>query len=270
MRYRFAMRSFLALCIVLLTGPAHAAASAWQEVAPETRMRLVSSDRLEDGHLLAGVELDMPAGFKTYWRVPGETGIPTQIEDTGSQGFSDPQVLWPQPTIDQTESYLDFVYYGPTVLPLRLAAETGTGTISLSVTMGVCSDICVPVQAQFELPVDTARPDAGQDLRLQQALANVPIAPEDDGIVGEVVLASDGLHVPLLSTEIDSTSVIVAAADPQLLFGAPQKSPDTGLVVLPLLGGDEQSVVGQTVDISFQTPAGPYVVQRVVASPGST
>lgn len=264
------MRPIAIFAALVFASPAVAASTDWQDVAPETRIRLISSDRLEAGQILAGIEVDMPPGFKTYWRVPGETGIPTQVEDIGSRGLSDPQLLWPHPTIDEVEGYLDFVYFGPTVLPLRLTSDGGAGELALRVTMGICSDICVPVQATFSLPVDPARPDPGQDLRLRQALADVPVQPPDDAIIGEALYGSQGLSVPLLSTEIDAATVIIAADDPHLLFGAPQKSPDSPAVFFSLLGGDGQSVLGQSIDITFMTPTGPYVVRRVVGSAGST
>ncbi len=263
------MRIFLALfALTLLTSAATAAATQWQEVAPETRMRLVSSDRLEDGKVLVGVEVDMPADYKTYWRIPGETGVPTSIEGLGSVGFAEPTIFWPHPLVHQTEGYLDFVYLGPTVLPMQV--EGTGGELALRVTMGICSDICVPVQASFRLPIDPARPDAGQALRLRQAMASVPISPPDDSMIGPVELTGDQLQVPLLAAGIDPQTVIAAGSGADLLFGAPQKSPDNNLVILPLLGGDGQSLVGQTIQISFMTPAGPFVVERVIAAGGST
>jgi len=264
-----AMRITSALIILtLLTSAATAAATDWQEVAPETRMRLVSSDRLEAGAILVGIEVDMPAGHKTYWRIPGETGVPTSIQDLGSAGFGAPTILWPHPQVHQTEGYLDFVYSGPTVLPMQV--EGTGGELALRVTMGICSDICVPVQASFRLSVDPARPDAGQALRLRQAMANVPVTPPDDTMIGSVTLAGEQLLVPLGTPDIDPHTVIAAGAGSDLLFGAPQKSPDNNLVILPLLGGNGQSLVGQTIQISFMTPAGPFVVERVVSAGGST
>ena len=93
------------------------------------------------------------------------------------------------------------------------------------------------MQASFSLVIDPTKSDAGQGLRLAQALSNVPL-PGDEAAVGEVTATPEGLTVTLNTTDIDPASVIAAAADPTLLFGAPQKSPDKSLVVLPLLGGD--------------------------------
>lgn len=263
---------FLAALLLALPTPALAGATDWQEVAPGARLRLISSDEVTaGGNVLIGIEIDMLPDMNTYWRIPGETGIPAAFDFSRSQGVGDHRVLWPHPDIDQSTGYLDFVYHGPTVLPLELAATGEPMVVDLDLILGICSDICVPAQVAFSLPVHFAQPDRGQGLRLDQAVADVPIPAEDDGVVGAVTLGPDGLSVPLNSADIDPASVIAAAVDPAVLFGAPQKSPDNDLVILPLLGGGEgQSLVGQLIEISFMTPAGPYVVERTIEAAGST
>lgn len=271
-RLSLCMRFFAPLLAVLCSTPVFAAATDWQQVAPDTMIRLISSDQLTaDGKLLAGIEIDMPQSYKTYWRVPGESGIPTMVEFTGSTGLGAHRILWPLPVIDQSQGFLDFVYHGPTLLPLELSPEGGALDLELQVVMGVCSDICVPVRATFSLPVDLAKPDAGQGLRLTQALADVPLPAPDNAVVGEVTESPAGLVVPLLDTGIDPASIVAAVDDPEVLIGAPQKSPDSGIIVLPVLGGDgQQSLVGQSIEISYMTPAGPYMVVRKIAAGGST
>ncbi len=270
LRYRNNMRLLALICALAAASPVLAAATDWQDVAPETRVRLISADQPDaNGKILAGLEIDMPPSFKTYWRVPGETGIPITLDLTGSTGIAAHQMLWPYPKIDLSQGFVDFVYYGPTVLPLELTADGQPIDLKLSAIMGICSDICVPVQASFRLMIDPTKPDAGQGVRLAQALANVPL-PGDEAAVGEVFATPEGLAVALNSTEIDPASVIAAGpGDSALLFGAPQKSPDKSLVLLPLLGGDETQVVGQTIEITYMTPSGPYVVVRKIAA-GST
>lgn len=267
------MRILALLTILALAAtPVLAAATDWQEVAPDTRVRVISSDvRDADGTTLAGLEIDMPATTKTYWRIPGETGIPTTLDLAASRGVTGHDILWPYPLIDTQAGYVDFVYYGPTVLPVRLTLSGDAAVLDVSVLMGICSDICLPAQAKFTLPLDFARPDTGQGLRLQQALTNVPLPAEDDDAVGAVTLLGETLSVALGSAEIDPASIIVAGADDGLLFGAPKKSPDSGLIELPLLGGSgENGLVGQSVQITFMTPMGPYEVTRQVQSAEST
>lgn len=272
MVYRLCMRCLATILAVLLATPAFAAATAWQEVGPDARARLISSDFVTaDGSTLVALEIDMPGNTKTYWRVPGETGIPTTFDFSASTGIGVAEVLWPYPTIDTATGYLDFAYFGPTVLPAKLSITGDAPVVDLSVTMGICSDICIPTQVRFTLPLDLAMPDMGQGLRIDQAVANVPLPADDDTVVGDATLDAVGLWIDLVSADIDPASIIAATGDPSVLFGAPQKSRDNGLVMLPLLGGGEQqTLVGQLVEINFMTPGGPYVVVREIVAAGST
>jgi DsbC/DsbD-like thiol-disulfide interchange protein len=272
MVYRRPMRSLLLFLAALLATPAFAAATDWQEVGPGARARLISSDfATPDGSTLVAVEIDMPSNTKTYWRVPGETGIPTTFDFSASTGIGITEILWPFPTIDTASGYLDFAYYGPTVLPARLSLTGDQPVVDLSVTMGICSDICIPTQVRFTLPLNLAKPDMGQGLRIDQAVANVPLPAADDNVIGTATLYETGLWIDLAAADIDPASIIAATEDAGVLFGAPQKSRDSGLVMLPLLGGGEQqSLVGQPVQINFMTPGGPYLVVREILAPEST
>lgn len=261
--------TFVLLSTIAAT-PASAAATAWQELEPGTRVRLIASDLLRpDGTTMIGLELDMPASTKTYWRVPGESGIPAEFELFGSVGVAAHRVLWPYPKIEAFGGFTDFVYYGPTVLPLELVVDGDAPLLRVAVTLGVCSDICMPVVANFELPLDFATPDRGQDLRIAQAVALAPIAWDDaHQPVGDVHFdaAAASLVVALGSPEVDPLSLIADTGPTGPLFGAPQKSPDGTLVRLPLLGDEgEGGIVGRTVRLTFMTPMGPFEVARRVA-----
>lgn len=265
------MRFLLSLFLCLSAFPAFAAASDWQELAPGARARLISADEVSaEGSILVGLEIEMLPGLKTYWRVPGETGIPTTFDFSRSGGIGDFRVLWPYPTIDQSTGYLDYVYRGPTVLPIELTATGAPMDLDLNVVMGICSDICVPVQARFALPIRPAKADAGQSIRLRQAVAEVPVAPGTDTGIGMVMLGDTGLLVAIEDPGIDPATLIVATGDPAILFGAPQKSPDNGGVIVPVLTGGGPSLAGQMVEISYMTPEGPFVVDREIMSAEST
>ncbi len=265
------MRVLVVLVSLLAASPAFAAATDWQELAPGAKARLISSDATNaDGKVRIGLEIDMPDSLKTYWRIPGETGIPTTFDFSRSQGIGDHSILWPYPVIEEMPDYTDFVYRGPTVIPIELNASGVPLTVNLDLILGICSDICVPAQASFSLPVSLAKADPGQGLRIEQAIAKTPLPAPDDAVIGPVVLDGEALAVTIHSSDIDPASVIAATADPGVLFGAPQKSPDNGIVILPLLGGGEQTLVGQPIEITYMTPSGPYWVEREIAAAGST
>jgi DsbC/DsbD-like thiol-disulfide interchange protein len=264
------MRMFVLIAAFLgSVVPVAAAATAWQEVEPGTRIRLITSGELSAaGTTMVGIELDMPANTKTYWRVPGETGIPASLDLSGSSGVAAHRVLWPYPEIDAAAGFTDFVYYGPTVLPIELTVTTESPLLQADMVLGICSDICIPVQVTFDWPLDFTAPDSGQSLRLRQALALAPIAWEDDQpALGEVTFdrAAGALVVPLGHPDVDPLSVIADAGADGPLFGAPQKSPDGRLIRLPLLGDEgDAGLGGRAIQFTFMTRMGPFEITRHV------
>lgn len=260
---------FLAALLVLLATPAFAGETSWQEVAPGVKLRLISTGQIKaDGTTLVGLEIDMPETSKTYWRVPGETGLPTELDFAGSLGVVGHQVLWPYPTRVENKDYTDYVYFGPTVLPIELATEPGALQAELAVILGVCSDICVPAQALFSLPLAEAQPDRANGLRIRQALAMAPIRWDGDPQpIGNVEYdASAGmLAVRVGDPDVDPASLIAATASGEPLFGTPQKSPEPHLVLIPVLGkSDEIDLASQDVQLTFMTGMGAFEVTRPV------
>ncbi len=259
------------VALILLTlsaGPALAGATDWQEVAPGVKLRLISSDRIEGGVTLAGLEIDMPATTNTYWRIPGETGIPTEFDFSASTGVSGPQVHWPYPQIDRSRGYLDYAYYGPVVLPFEIEAEETEAILDVSVVLGICDEICIPATARPTLPLGFAAPDAAQSLRLDQAMSQTPFLWDKPGEPFATVEAGlDGsLHVYGADPSIDPQSVIADVGDPAILFETPQKSPDRDLWTLKPLGvAAKKGLEGSSVQLTFLTPDGPYAVTRDVA-----
>lgn len=256
--------------LLLTAGAAVSAETEWQTVAPDVRVRLIASEQLQaDRTTMAAIEIDMPASTKTYWRVPGETGIPTEVDLGGSVGVAAEELVWPYPVLDTTGGYTDFVYYGPTVLPIELTVAGDRPVLEASVLMGICSDICVPAQASFTLPLDFSSPDRGHGLRIRQAMAQVPMRwPDAHGPVGDVTFdsARQSLVVPVDGTELEPLSLIAQADEAGLLFGAPQKSQDGKLVLLPLLGGSgAEGLVGRSIQLTFMTPTGPFELSRRVS-----
>ena len=257
------------IAVTLLGTPAFAGATLWQEIAPGVKLRLITSDKFVDGHSLGGIEIEMPETTNTYWRIPGETGIPTEFAFTASNGIADPTVHWPFPEIDRSRGYMDYAYYGNVVLPFEFAAGEGTGAVlDVNVTLGVCSDICVPATAKLTLPLTFTAPDSAQSIRLDQAMAQTPILWDQPGRpFGSVEAGLDGsLHLLSPDASIEPASIIADVGDPSILFESPQKSPDGALWTLkPLGGAATKGLEGSSVQLTFTTPMGPYAVTRTVA-----
>lgn len=271
--YALGMRLFLIAILFLVSpAPALAAATPWQDVAPGVRLRLISSDVLRpDGTTLVGIELDVPENDKTYWRLPGESGIPTEFDIAGSSGVRRAAIHWPYPRPELSNGYLDYVYHGQTVLPIELKTDAADPLLQAQVTMGVCSDVCVPVRASFSLPLSFASPDPGQSLRLQQAEALVPIPWNRSGAAFNGLAydrATRTLRIGLSDPAVDPASVIVNTADPTIVFNAPQKSPDGRSIFMAMRGPDPGADwVEKPVQLTFMTASGSFEVSERVLVP---
>jgi DsbC/DsbD-like thiol-disulfide interchange protein len=265
--------TFLA-SLAMLASPVAAGETAWQEVAPGVKLRLISTGQIKaDGTALIGLEIDMPETSKTYWRVPGDTGLLTELDFAGSSGVLGHEVLWPYPTRHETEDYLDYAYFGPTVLPVQLSVAPGAAHVELSAVLGVCSDICVPAQAQFSLDLQETQPDRPNGLRIRQAVAMTPMAWQGDTQpIGGVALWRDAgmLAVHVDDPELDPASLIATTDSGEPLFGTPQKSPEPNLVLIPILGrADEMDLENQEVRLTFLTGMGAFEVERTIAVPAT-
>lgn len=260
----------LSFALSVLVLPAIAGETPWQEVAPGVKIRLISTGQIKpSGHTLMGIEIDMPADTKTYWRVPGESGLPTELDFGATDGVLGHEILWPYPTLDMTGGYLDYVYFGPTVLPIDVALAPGATQVDLSAILGICSDICVPAQARFSMALDDGSPDRANGLRLRQALAMSPIDWDDYAKpIGDVVFdaRTNMLEIPISDPALDPGSLIAATASGEPLFGAPQKSPEPNLVLIPVLGEADHTDLGdQRVELTFMTDMGAFEIERSVA-----
>lgn len=264
------MRLFiLASSLALAALPALAAETPWVQAAPDVRLRLISTGKIApDKTALIGLEIDMPQTIKTYWRVPGDTGFPAVLDFSGSRGVVAQEILWPYPTREQTPDYLDHVYFGPVVLPLELKLDSTAPHIELDAILGICSEICVPARLAFSFDPLEDGPDPVNGLRLRQALATVPLAwTGERQPIGEVKLLAgvDTLAVELDGPEVDPGSIIAATADASLLFGAPQKSPEPDIVLIPVLGGNGTiGLEGRDVILTFLSSGEAFEVTRTV------
>lgn len=266
------LTAFLGTLAVLIA-PASAGETPWQEVAPGVKLRLISSGHIKaDGTTLVGLEIDMPETSKTYWRAPGQTGLPTVLDFAASTGVLGHEIMWPYPQREDTGDYLDYVYFGPTVLPIDVKVQPGAHA-EIDAMLGVCSDICLPAQAHFSLALSDAEPDRPNGLRIKQALAMAPIAwAGDPQPIGDVAITQDGamLAVEVSDSDVDPASLIAATESGEPVFGAPQKSPEPNLVLIPVLGiSDEIDLENQDVQLTFMTGMGAFEVTRTIAAPAA-
>lgn len=165
------------ICGVLVASPALAAdASQWINDL-HSGVRLIAAKSAKDGDKKvhrAGIEIKLESGWHTYWRYPGDAGVPPRFDFSGSGNVKSVKVLWPAPQ-RYREGELDTIgYAGGLVLPLRIEPQDAGKPVALrmKIDYAVCEKLCVPVQARAELTV-TGRETAHNE-KLTSAEALVP------------------------------------------------------------------------------------------------
>ena len=101
--------------------------------------------RASDGTHMAALHMELASGWKTYWRAPGEAGIPPQFDWTASRNLAGLDVLWPTPRITVDHGMLTIGYSEQLVLPIRLLPARPGRDVTLrgTVEIGVCRDVSV-------------------------------------------------------------------------------------------------------------------------------
>jgi DsbC/DsbD-like thiol-disulfide interchange protein len=136
-----------------------------------------------DGKRLAGVQIRLDPGWKTYWRMPGDSGIPPEFDWSGSRNLKSAQVLWPAPRRFEDAGGTGLGYADEVIFPILIEPENPGEPIALRLDLhyGTCETLCIPNDAELalDLPADPAS-GKGNDVLLHQALKRVPEKVGDD------------------------------------------------------------------------------------------
>ncbi len=126
--------------------------------------------------LVAGLEMELADGWKTYWRFPGDAGgVPPEFSFEGSANVAKTGVLYPAPMRMTDRAGNTIGYKKRVVFPILVTPEKAgeAVTLKLQLVFGVCYDICVPSEASYEVTVPAGgKPSLSE--ALVQALARVP------------------------------------------------------------------------------------------------
>jgi DsbC/DsbD-like thiol-disulfide interchange protein len=154
--------------------PAYAAdASPW-DTGKHWAARLIAANA-DGSNLRAGLEIKLDPGWKTYWRYPGDSGVPPVFDFASSENVKSVTVLWPAPQRFPDGSGGHAVgYMRHVILPLRVVPQVASKPVKLrlKLTYGVCEKLCVPVEMRAEIPLTGST--TAHDVALTAAEARVP------------------------------------------------------------------------------------------------
>ncbi|MEQ1694296.1 MAG: protein-disulfide reductase DsbD domain-containing protein [Hyphomicrobiaceae bacterium] len=193
---------WVALCAGAVCSNAGELASAWSEGKRDNRTRLVAGT--VSGQRMAAVEIALGAGWKTYWRVPGDAGgVPPVFDWSKSENVDTAKVLYPVPTrfSDKDGDILGFK--NSAIFPVVVTPKDAGKPVRLVVVVeyGICREICIPVEAELSVAIPAG--DASVlPAAVISALEQVP-RPSDarrpmDPKLTRTVVVLDGPHPSLV------------------------------------------------------------------------
>lgn len=175
----------LTLVAALCTAsPAVAAdTSAWDDDM-RSSVRLIGAGSVSESGarvLRAGVEIKLQPGWKTYWRYPGDSGVPPTFDFSASENVKAVNVLWPAPVRFSDGSGHSIGYKSTVIFPLRVVPRDAGKPVKLRLKLdyAVCETLCVPAQAKAELALTGTA--GSQENALKAAEVRVP----KPGVLGE-------------------------------------------------------------------------------------
>lgn len=165
----------LALCIALATP------SMSQNMDDIVQLDVLDGGQTQRGTYLGAIRLTLSEGWKTYWRAPGDAGIPPRFDWRGSRNVGDVAITWPTPEVLDQDGLRTFGYTEQLVLPVEITPRKANTPVRLrgNVDIGVCRDICIPSTLDFDHTLD---PDVDRNPAVVAALAQRPYSQKEAGV----------------------------------------------------------------------------------------
>ena len=169
------MATLLFRTLVLWMAVAVPAAAETPRAADAARASLIAGT-LGAGQAQAALRLQLAPGWHTYWRQPGDAGVPPTFTFDGSTNLAASNVLFPVPTRMMEDGAAIFGYRDDVVFPLQLTPQDARRPIELDVKLAyaICERICVPAQAELHTTISSGPIAAEATAALIEALRQVP------------------------------------------------------------------------------------------------
>lgn len=177
-------------------GSHDAAAYAPENVA---QIDILPGWRQADGSHMAALRIRLADGWKTYWRTPGDGGIPPGFDWAGSRNLGAVSFHWPVPEVFDVGGLRSIGYRDELILPIQMQPKQAGQEISLKgrVSIGICHDVCMPLEAQFSATLPATGQGADSEM-ISQSLRQRPQSATEAGLSGiscDVTPIADGLRV---------------------------------------------------------------------------
>jgi DsbC/DsbD-like thiol-disulfide interchange protein len=233
--------------------PACAADASKWDANPRSAVRLIAADmagKADAPVLRAGVEVKLATGWKTYWRYPGDSGVPPRFGFARSENVKDVVVRWPAPHRFADDGEVTIGYKGDVIFPLVVVPKDPRkpALLRLDLDYAVCERLCVPANAKAELLLPgEASADDGILLAAEARVPKRVVAGEPAPLAIRSVTREPGGAEPRVVVDV---AVPDGAATIDLFAEGP--TPDWALPVPIAVGGAPAGTKRFAFDVTGQ------------------
>ncbi|RCW79291.1 DsbC/DsbD-like thiol-disulfide interchange protein [Phyllobacterium bourgognense] len=207
--------------VIAFTAPAYAN-SEWTKT-PGGNVRLVIDNPVQPSPEIRGaIEINLDPGWKTYWREPGDAGVPPELDLTESTNIKSYALSFPTPHRFDDGNTHWAGYKKPVSLPLTLTLTDPAKPAHLKghAFLGICETICIPVKAEFDFSVDsTKRTDALTKTLVDAAFEQLPGEASATFGARSAIRKDDHVRVTVDLPADDANTDIFVAGDGAVTFG---------------------------------------------------
>ena len=259
------LRCCLALGALVAATPAPAGeASPWSSIKGAA-VRLIPGSSGPAATRSAGLEIKLEGKWKTYWRYPGDSGVPPVFDWSKSENLGSIAIACPAPQRFDDEGGTTIGYEHGVVLPLAIQAKDPLKPVRLDLALdyAICETICMPAKAALTLTLEIGeKVDPSFDDAIAGAQATVP-QPTALGAAGPLSILSVSLDKASKPAKL---TIETRASQPVDLFAEgpanwylpiPQKGATPGSFVLPLEGLPKAAALsGTALHLTLSTGSG--------------
>lgn len=127
-----------------------------------------------------GLAIQHQPHWHTYWKNPGDSGLPTTLNWQLPAGFEAGEVMWPTPQRLPIGPLVNFGYEGQLLLPVKLVVPADfrgdTLPVKLHAEWLVCKEVCIPEAGDFALSLPARSAWSSNAALFDTALARQPQA----------------------------------------------------------------------------------------------
>ena len=146
-----------------------------------------------------GLQLAHQPEWHTYWKNPGDSGLPTMLEWKLPAGIDAGEIAWPTPKKIPIGTLANYGYENTVLLPVPLTIAPGFNASQLDIKLKaswlVCRKECIPQEGEFTLsvPAKSSTATNSQLFAATFAAAPKPLA----GGSSDIQVGNDGMKISL-------------------------------------------------------------------------